>query len=86
MFGPSFCVPLVSVAEGVFAGLEGAAPRPVWAILSWRYRDEIPDGAAENTHGRGHLGVSVGCISVLKSSTLECISVDITVRSSVVSD
>ena len=58
----------------------------MWPIFAWGDRDEIPDWSAKHANCWGELCIPVRCVSVLEHCTLECVSVEITVGGSIVSN
>ena len=56
-------------------GHEGLPPGSVGLVLAWVNRDEVPDGATENAHGWGNVGVPVRGVSVLQHGTLKLVGV-----------
>ena len=66
-------------SEGLFSQEQGFTPVGMWAVLTRKDGDEIPDGSAKNAHGRGQFGVRVRCVPVLEDGALKWVDVDIAV-------
>ena len=74
----------VSVPQCFLPGHEGLPLGGVGLVLAWLNRDEVPDGATENAHGWGKVGVLVRGVSVLQHGTLKLVGVQRTLGSSVI--
>ncbi len=75
VFSPPFLSLHVSLAESFFSFLEGVLPCWMWLIATRHDGDEILDGATEDAHGWGDLGLRIWSVPVLEHSGTECVGV-----------
>ena len=66
MFGQPLSSAHMSVPQCFLPGHEGLPPGGVGLVLAWVNQDEVLDGATENAHGWGKVGVPVKGVSVLQ--------------------